>query len=141
MFYFSLHDCSFCLYIHVFESLLKMRVRLGASKTGLSSPVVLSLLIVPSRYFCCGSICFIFWSRFFVLFEPCVSFHSLSEVRVTEWPTIGKELLTRLTYMFSKYENKYKILTVNLMFSHLGFWSRCAFLIAPFPDHCLLVPF
>ena len=25
--------------------------------------------------------------------------------------------------------------------SHLGFWSGNFFLIAPFPDHCLLVPF
>ena len=26
--------------------------------------------------------------------------------------------------------------TVNLVFSHLGFWSGNFFLIAPFPDHC-----
>ena len=39
-------------------------------------------------------------------------------------------------YMFSKY----KYLNVNL-FSHRGFWCRNFFLIAPFPDHCLLVPF
>ena len=32
-------------------------------------------------------------------------------------------------------------LTVNLVFSHLGFWSGNLFLIAPFPDLCLLVPF
>ena len=36
---------------------------------------------------------------------------------------------------------KYKCLIVNLVFSHLGFWSANFFLIAPFPDHCLLVPF
>ena len=35
----------------------------------------------------------------------------------------------------------YKYLIVNLVFSHLGFWSRNLFLIAPFPDLCLLVPF
>ena len=35
----------------------------------------------------------------------------------------------------------YKCLTVNLGFNHLGFWSGDFFLIAPFPDHCLLVPF
>ena len=29
----------------------------------------------------------------------------------------------------------------SLFFSHLGFWSRNLFLIAPFPDLCLLVPF
>ena len=28
-----------------------------------------------------------------------------------------------------------------LFFSHLGFWSGNLFLIAPFPDLCLLVPF
>ena len=32
-------------------------------------------------------------------------------------------------------------MVVNLVFSHLGFWSRNLFLIAPFPDRCLLVPF
>ena len=35
----------------------------------------------------------------------------------------------------------YKYLTVSLVFSHLGFWSGNLFLIAPFPDLCLLVPF
>ena len=32
-------------------------------------------------------------------------------------------------------------LIVNLVFSHLGFWSGDLFLIAHFPDRCLLVPF
>ena len=35
----------------------------------------------------------------------------------------------------------YKCLIVGLVFSHLGFWSGNLFLIAPFPDLCLLVPF
>ena len=35
----------------------------------------------------------------------------------------------------------YKYLVVNLVFSYLGFWSGNLFLIAPFPDLCLLVPF
>ena len=35
----------------------------------------------------------------------------------------------------------YKYLIVSLVFSHLGFWSGDLFLIAPFPDLCLLVPF
>ena len=35
----------------------------------------------------------------------------------------------------------YKYLIVSLDFSHLGFWSGNLFLIAPFPDLCLLVPF
>ena len=34
----------------------------------------------------------------------------------------------------------YKYLIVSL-FSHLGFWSGNLYLIAPFPDLCLLVPF
>ena len=34
----------------------------------------------------------------------------------------------------------YKYLLVSLVFSHLGFWSGNLFLIAPFPDLCLLVP-
>ena len=38
--------------------------------------------------------------------------------------------------MFSKY--KYQM--VKLSFYYLGFWSENFFLIAPFPDHCLLVP-
>ena len=32
-------------------------------------------------------------------------------------------------------------LIVSLFFSHLGFWSGNLFLIAPFPDLCLFVPF
>ena len=35
----------------------------------------------------------------------------------------------------------YKYLIVNLVFSHLGFWSGNLFLIAPFPDLCILVLF
>ena len=35
----------------------------------------------------------------------------------------------------------YKCLVVRLVFSHLGFWSGNLFLIAPFPDLCLLVLF
>ena len=31
--------------------------------------------------------------------------------------------------------------TLCLLFSRLGFWSGNLFLIAPFPDRCLLVPF
>ena len=35
----------------------------------------------------------------------------------------------------------YKYLINNLVFSHLGFWRGNLFLIAPFPDICLIVPF
>ena len=40
-----------------------------------------------------------------------------------------------------RYVSWYKYLIVFLVFSHLGFWSGNLFLIAPFPDLCLLVPF
>ena len=40
-----------------------------------------------------------------------------------------------------RYVSWYKCLIVSLVFSHLGFWSGNLFLIAPFPDICLLVPF
>ena len=48
------------------------------------------------------------------------------------------EIATHSAYdMFSKY----RYLIVNLDFSHLDFWRGNFFLIAPFPDHCLLVLF
>ena len=40
-----------------------------------------------------------------------------------------------------RYVSWYKYLIVSLVFSHLGFWGGNLFLIAPFPDLCLLVPF
>ena len=40
-----------------------------------------------------------------------------------------------------RYVSWYKCLIVSLVFSHLGFWSGNLFLIAPFPDFCLLVHF
>ena len=40
-----------------------------------------------------------------------------------------------------RYVSRYKYLIVSLVFSHLEFWSGNLFLIAPFPDLCLLVPF
>ena len=40
-----------------------------------------------------------------------------------------------------RYVSWNKYLIVSLVFSHLGFWSGNLFLIAPFPDLCLLVPF
>ena len=39
-----------------------------------------------------------------------------------------------------RYVSWYKCLIVSLVFSHLGFWSGNLFLIAPFPDLCLLIP-
>ena len=39
--------------------------------------VVSCLTVFQRRYFCCGSNCFVFWSRIFVLFGPYVRFHIL----------------------------------------------------------------
>ena len=58
-------------------------------------------------------------------------------LKVTEWPPIGKIAAHSANDMFSWY----KYLIVCLVFSHLGFWSGSLFLIAPFPDLCLLVLF
>ena len=58
-------------------------------------------------------------------------------VKVTEWPPIGKIPAHSAYDMF----HGIKYLIVSLVFSHLGFWSGNLFLIAPFPDLCLLVPF
>ena len=40
------------------------------------------LMIVERRYLCCGSNCFVLWSRIFVLFGPYVRFNIFSLVRV-----------------------------------------------------------
>ena len=74
--------------------------------------------------------------KIFVLLAPYVCFH-IFKVYVTEWPPIGKIAAPSAYDMFSWY----KYLIVSLFFSHLGFWSGNLFLIAPFPDLCLLVPF
>ena len=59
-------------------------------------------------------------------------------VKVTEWPPIGKIAAHSAYDMFSWY----KYLIVSLVFPTLVFWSfGNLFLIAPFPDLCLLVPF
>ena len=58
-------------------------------------------------------------------------------VKVTEWPPIGK------IAAHSAYDMCHGISTCLLVwvFSHLGFWSGNLFLIAPYPDLCLLLPF
>ena len=72
-----------------------------------------------------------------MLLAPYVCLHIFSYVKVTEWPSIGKIAAHSAYEMFSWY----KYLIVSLVFSHLGFWSGSLFLIAPFPDLCLLVLF
>ena len=55
-----LRDClqSVCIFLYVI--LQKLRVRLRPCKIDLNRPVTV-LLIVPSRYFCGGSFCFMSW--------------------------------------------------------------------------------
>ena len=57
--------------------------------------------------------------------------------RIQDLLPIGKIAAHSAYEMFSWY----KYLIVSLVFSHLGFWSGILFLIAPFPDLCLLVLF
>ena len=69
-----------------------------------------------------------------MLLAPYVCFYIF---KVTEWPSIGKIAAHSAYAMF----HGIKYLIVSLVFSHLGFWSGNLFLIAPFPDLCMLVPF
>ena len=54
-------------------------VLVPADKAANNVVVVCRLLIVPSRYFCSGSFCFMSWClKFFVLLAPYVCFHIFS---------------------------------------------------------------
>ena len=68
----------------------------------------------------------------------CVFIVLVTVVKVTEWPPIGKIAAHSAYDMFHGISHN-KCLIVSLVFSHLGFWSGNLFLIAPFPDLCLLV--
>ena len=58
-------------------------------------------------------------------------------IKVTEWPPIEKIAAHSAYDMFHGISARLLV----CFFSHLGFWSGNLFLIAPFPDLCLLVPF
>ena len=49
---------------------------------------------------------------------------------------LGNSCSLRLQYIFLVQESN-----SQFIFSHFSFWGGNFFLIAPFPDHCLLVPF
>ena len=74
---------------------------------------------------------------FFVLLAPYVCLHSFGCVGVAGWPPVGGVAARSACEMFSWYG----CLVVGLVFSRLGFWGGSLFLIAPFPDLCLLVLF
>ena len=65
-----------------------------------------------------------------MLLAPSACFHIFSQVQVAEWPPLVK-IAAHLAYDIFSW---YKYLIVNLVFSHLGFWSGNLFLIAPFPS-------
>ena len=58
-----------------------------------------------------------------------------------DWLLIGATYWENSCSFSLRYVSWYKCLVVGLVFSHLGFSSGNLFLIAPFPDLCLLVPF
>ena len=86
------NSCSFGLryvswYKYLIVSLFFSRLGFWSGNLFLIAPFPDLCLLVP---FCCGCICFMFWSRVFVLFGPYVRFHIFSLVQVTEWPPVGK---------------------------------------------------
>ena len=68
-----------------------------------------------------------------------ICFHIVTYVWATEWPLIRKIASHSAYHMFAWY--KYMILLLFVFFFHLSFCSGNLFLIAPFPDRCLLVTF
>ena len=74
---FCFLSLSHCLLQYVIIYML-IFLFIGTDRIAMSErPSNFILLIVPRRYFCCGSNCFVFWKRIFVLFEPYVRFHIL----------------------------------------------------------------
>ena len=74
---------------------------------------------------------------FLFLFFVLLMYVFIFLVKVTEWPPI----LENSCSFNLRYVSWYKYLIVSLIFFHLGFWSGNLYLIALFPDLCLLVPF
>ena len=76
-----------------------------------------------------------------MLFAPYVSFHILVEFRLMSDRLLGNSCSRglRMLYCLLVPFSQYKSLSVTLVFPHLGFWSGNFFLIAPFPDLCLLL--
>ena len=69
-----------------------------------------------------------------------MAFFNLTDTKAeifNQFPPIGKKAAHSAYEMFSWY----KYLIVSFVFSNIGFWSGSLFLIAPFPDLCLLVLF
>ena len=61
-----------------------------------------------------------------------------SSVQVSEWLPIGG-IAAHSAYDMSSWYNYLSVILV--FFSPLSLWSWSFFLIVPFHDHCLLVPF
>ena len=69
---------------------LKSKVILTDASTVPTVIQQLANLLDRTKHITVNTVCFVFWSRIFVLFEPCVRFHILSSFRVTEWPPVGE---------------------------------------------------
>ena len=77
-----------------------------------------------------------FGVEFFVLFEPYVRFliFSSGNCVAVDWGLVAHSAYDMFSW--------YTYLSVSLVFfPPLGLWSGDFFLIAAFPDHCVLVPF
>ena len=79
-------------------------------------------------------LCLGVFKKIFVLLAPCVCF------RVFGWGGWVAACWGGGCSFGLRFVSWYMCLIVGLVFSHLGFWSGSLFLIAPFPDLCLLVP-
>ena len=96
------------------------------------------LLIVPIRYFCGGSFCFVLVFKFFLCcWRLCVFSYFLVKLWWLGGRLLGGWLLVWLAVCFVVWVPDCWF----GFFSHLGFRGGGLLLIAPFPDLCLLVPF
>ena len=97
------------------------------------------LLIVPVRYVFGGSSNFLLSYVVELNFSAvCIlcRFSYFSKFWETYWPPFGKQAAHSVYDVFSWN----KCLIFNLVCNHLRFWSGNLFLIASFPDHCILLP-
>ena len=103
-----------------------------------SVPITIFLTVACCHKLVHGQICFQILVNFRNLFNLSKKKHNNPR---TLTPVLAQETYWENSCSFGlRYVSWYKYLIVSLVFSHLGFWSGNLFLIAPFPDLCLLVP-
>ena len=118
-----------------------MRVRLELCKIDLTPPLPSNFiyLIFPRRN---SALCFgvEFLCRFNLIYVSKRKKVNYAKLKISSVNCVAAywEIAAHSAYdMFSMYS----YLIVNIVFSSLGIWNLNFFLIAPIPDHCLLVPF